>query len=186
MGRKAKARFDSGASHRDDRDTERDAGLPIVAIYQEHSAAVQAFIGARGVPADDVEDVWHEVFLDVWRNRTRYEERGYVRTWLCRIALSRVIDWRRKNGRRLSGLPLEEALNTADDGFEDAIVDRDWLSDAIRRARLTPHQQRAVYLRYVRDCSQAELGRAFCSVGAGKVHQSRGVAHIREAILEGE
>jgi RNA polymerase sigma-70 factor, ECF subfamily len=63
------------------------------ALYDELSPAVYGL--ARRVVRDPAraEDVTQEVFLDVWRQATRFEgERGKAKTWVMTIAHRRAVD----------------------------------------------------------------------------------------------
>lgn len=62
-------------------------------LYDELSAAVHGL--ARRVVRDPAraEDVTQEVFLEVWRKATRFDEgRGKARTWVMTIAHRRAVD----------------------------------------------------------------------------------------------
>ena len=61
---------------------------------------------------DGIADLCQEVFLRVYLNRSRYDERGTFSTWLYRIALNIARDSARRRKRLLFPLPAEVAANS--------------------------------------------------------------------------
>ena len=68
-------------------------------LYHEYAGRVSGYVRARG--AADADDLVGEVFLQVARNLTDFEgDEAAFRSWLFVIAHHRVIDERRRLGRR--------------------------------------------------------------------------------------
>lgn len=68
------------------------------ALYQEHFEYVWKTVGRLGVPAADVADAVHDVFVVVYRRRAEIDHGRSVRPWLFGIA-RRVAAGRRRKQR---------------------------------------------------------------------------------------
>lgn len=67
-------------------------------LYLRHGETVASFL-ARVLPFSlqgDVEDLCHDVFLDIKNLSQRYEERGSLRSWLIGVAIRKARNFRRK------------------------------------------------------------------------------------------
>jgi RNA polymerase sigma-70 factor (ECF subfamily) len=84
-------------------------------LYDRYASAMMA-IGMRCIgDRQEVEDVLHDVFMEVWRNAHSYdEERGSVRTWLFLLMRSRTLDAARKVRRTRTDSLGEAALDDDD------------------------------------------------------------------------
>jgi RNA polymerase sigma-70 factor (ECF subfamily) len=100
----------------------------------------------------EAEDVVQEVFVQVWRQATRFDpRRGSPEAWLCTIARTRALDrLRRRTSRRedASTAPPEAvALPRSDEAL------------AVRKALegLSADQRRALELAYYEGLTQSEI-----------------------------
>jgi RNA polymerase sigma-70 factor (ECF subfamily) len=100
----------------------------------------------------EAEDVVQEVFVQVWRQATRFDpHRGSPEAWLCTIARSRALDrLRRRTSRR-------EEVSTAAPGA--VALPRSDEALAVRKAleALSPDQRRALELAYYEGLTQSEI-----------------------------
>src|SRR5579884_986272 len=78
-------------------------------LYDRYSAL--AYAVAMRVLSDETaaEDTVQDAFLSIWRQASTYrEERGSIRTWICRIVRNRAIDrLRGESGRGRYELTIE-------------------------------------------------------------------------------
>ena len=66
------------------------------------------------------EDVLQEVYVIIWRRAPSFDAaRASPITWLATIARNRSIDWRRANGRKVSGT-FEDSSGSADELADEA------------------------------------------------------------------
>lgn len=70
------------------------------ALYDQHHAAVLGMAMRRGCPAEEAEDVAHEVFLALWR-RPPVLEGARLSTWLYRVTANHVASLHRGRRTRL-------------------------------------------------------------------------------------
>src|SRR5271169_886884 len=102
--------------------------------------------------AQDAEDVVQEVFLQVWRQATRFDPaRGSVEAWLCMMARTRALDrLRRRNARREDPEDLAPVPST---------IPRNAEAIAVRKALegLGEPQRKALELAYFEGLTQSEI-----------------------------
>jgi RNA polymerase sigma-70 factor (ECF subfamily) len=109
------------------------------------------------------EDVLSEVYLQVWRSLSGYDDsRGQPLAWLATIARSRALDKlrceRRSHGGQLDAPLSEHEEESHEMGPEQlmAIAERDLLLQRSMGA-LSPREQLVLGMAYFRDCSQVEI-----------------------------
>ena len=109
------------------------------------------------------EDVLSEVYLQVWRSLSGYDDsRGQPLAWLATIARSRALDKlrceRRSHGGQLEAPSSQHEEESHEVGPEQllAITERDLLLQRSMGA-LSPREQLVLGMAYFRDCSQVEI-----------------------------
>lgn len=131
------------------------------------------------------EDVVQEVFIDLWRSAARYDEtRSSESTFVATIARRRVIDQRRKLGRR----PAHEALEDEREGEPDvglASVDTaDEAAQAMQALEvLRPDQRRVLKLAILKGMTHQEISTSIgMPLGTVKSHVRRGLDRVSTAL----
>jgi RNA polymerase sigma-70 factor (ECF subfamily) len=149
-------------------------------LYRDLAGPVTGYLGSRGAP--EPEDLAAETFLQVARNIHTFEggEEAF-RSWVFVIAHRRLIDVRRKLGRRpeMSALPPEDQHAGGD--VEAEAVDR-LVTDELRRAleTLTEDQRDVLSLRIIGNLTLEETADVVGKrVGATKALQRRGLSALR-------
>ena len=159
--------------------------------YDEHAASVYgAAMRILGDPAR-AQDVAQDVFLRVWRNPGRFDQRrGELGSYLRLMARSRALDlWRETQaaGRARDRLELVVAgdeVMRADDRpsvIAERDADRAVVRDAL--ARLPEPQREAVVLAYFAELTAGEIARR-CDVplGTAKSRIRLGLAKLRAEV----
>jgi len=132
-------------------------------IYADCSPRVLGFLRTQGIA--DHEDVAAEVFVSVVRNLDRFSgDEDAFRGWVFTIAQRRLVDERRRRGRRpedpLEPGALAEAIGSGPTVEEEA-MDRLRTSGLLAAIEeLTPDQRAVLYLRAVADLSVPDIARA--------------------------
>ena len=101
----------------------------------------------------EVEDLYQEILINLWRSLPQFERRSSVKTWIWRISLNTCISIDRKKRRR-SKLPLEMDIDLYND------TDRDTKQIKLlheRINRLGPFD-RAIILLWLENMSYEEIG----------------------------
>jgi RNA polymerase sigma-70 factor (ECF subfamily) len=70
------------------------------ALFAEHFAYVWHALRRLGVPQRDLEDLAHDVFLEVYRGRDRYDPARPLRAWLFGFAFRKASHYRRRARHR--------------------------------------------------------------------------------------
>jgi RNA polymerase sigma-70 factor, ECF subfamily len=157
-------------------------------IYRELSPPVLGYLRGQGVT--DPEDVTSEVFVGMVRGLARFRgDEHDFRTWLFAIAHRRLIDHRRKLGRRLDSpadpadltgpLASVSVGNVEDEALE--LLGSGWALAALDR--LSQDQRAVILLRVLADLSVEQAAAALGkSLGAVKSLQRRGLATLARSL----
>lgn len=135
---------------------EARAGDPdgLAALWRAWNPGVLRYARARG--ALDADDTASQVWLDAARGLGRFEgERDDFSRWLFTIARRRIVDERRRRGRRPE-IPMEQLPETT--AADSRFAQSDGLATAIALVRRLPDDQAdAVLLRIVADLDVTEV-----------------------------
>jgi RNA polymerase sigma-70 factor (ECF subfamily) len=136
----------------------------------------------------EAEDVLQEVFLQVWRKASDFDEaRGRPFTWLVTLARSRAIDRLRSLGSR-ERTAIEAARGVTDnisDAADDAVKAEQ--GETVRRAlaELPEEQRRTLVLAYFEGLTQSEIAARLNSpLGTVKTRMRSGMIKLRELLGE--
>jgi RNA polymerase sigma-70 factor (ECF subfamily) len=151
-------------------------------LFGRHASWLAARLRSA-LPADDVEDVLQETFLEVWRSAPNYRAQDSAAGWLWTIARRRAGMWLRRNSRT-DRFSLFEEPTTADP-TDGAIVRAD-LTAALDALGPEDGPDRAVFrLVYEQDRPMAEVA-AILGVPEGTVKsRSFRVRKVLRAALAG-
>ncbi|MBM3685194.1 MAG: RNA polymerase sigma factor [Actinobacteria bacterium] len=156
-------------------------------LYEALAPAVAGYLRVQG--ARDVDDLVSEVWLGVFRAIARFEgDESQFRSWVFVIAHNRLIDERRRTGRRPEDLVEDDSLErlapvAEDPTAESARLAREHVESLC--AKLSPDQRDAVLLRVVGDLPNAEIAAALGkNEGAVRVLLHRGLGRLRELLAE--
>ena len=123
---------------------------------------------------DAAEDLGQEVFLRIYRNRTKYEARAKFSTWLFHIANNLASNWRRDGARRreaplagsdsgpLGARPQEQLLAEKSSLMPARVLDRNESQALVRAAldSLNDRQKMAVLLHKFEQMSYIDIATA--------------------------
>ena len=101
----------------------------------------------------EVEELYQEILINLWRSFPSFEHRSSLRTWIWRISLNTCISIDRKKRRR-SKLPLEMDIDLYNDSDRDTKQIK-MLHERINR--LGPFD-RAIILLWLENMSYEEIG----------------------------
>jgi RNA polymerase sigma-70 factor (ECF subfamily) len=136
----------------------------------------------------EAEDVLQEVFLQVWRKASDFDEaRGRPFTWLVTLARSRAIDRLRALDSR--DRTATEAARDVPDSISDAADDalKSEQGEIVRGAlaELPEEQRRILVLAYFEGLTQSEIAeRLTTPLGTVKTRMRSGMIRLRELLGE--
>ena len=106
-----------------------------------------------GVHQRDLEDLAHDVFVEVYKNLGRYDRERPVKPWLFAFAFRFASDYRRL-ARHRTDLGLPEDVATSSSGApnaEDLAVAREAMGLVAAALDAMPMEQRAIFVLYEID-----------------------------------
>jgi RNA polymerase sigma-70 factor, ECF subfamily len=134
--------------------------LAMQVLFARHHVRIYRFVLRLLRDEMAAEDVIGDVFLDVWRQASRFEGRSAVSTWLIAIARFKALSLLRK--RRDDGLDAEtaESIEDAADDPERAVTKLD-KGEKLRKclAGLSPEHREIIDLVYYHEKSVEEVAR---------------------------
>jgi RNA polymerase sigma-70 factor (ECF subfamily) len=161
------------------------------ALYERAHRAVFTLSMRITANRETAEEVTIDVFHDVWRRASTYDETGgTVLGWIMNQARSRAID-RLRFEQRKKRVPPDpgDLLPAAEPLSPDALVALKQQSEAMRRAldTLTPDERRAIETAFFSELPYAEVAaRLNEPVGTIKTRIRSGLHKLRQALAEGE
>jgi RNA polymerase sigma-70 factor, ECF subfamily len=100
----------------------------------------------------EAEDIAQDVFLKVYRTLDQFREESSFKTWICRIATNRCIDWKRKHGvRQDATTQVDEADRLVDEIHErpeQSLVRRETQAEIRKAIEEMPEKYRTILLMY--------------------------------------
>lgn len=133
----------------------------------------------------DAEDLVQEIFITLWKSADRYDPAvASESTWVATVARRRLIDARRRVGRRGEGAELPADL-PAEDADHAERAQRDDEAERARKAfdALRTDQRRVLELALLGGLTYDEVSRKLTMpLGTVKSHARRGLARVRELL----
>jgi RNA polymerase sigma factor (sigma-70 family) len=158
---------------------------------QEHAAAVRGYLLGLVRRSDVADDLLQEVFQRAWQARDRYQDQGYERAFLLRIADRLVIDKSRRSRREIN---LDEATWHEVEPAADSDSPLDDLHTAETNQELTAaldqlslNQRRVLLMRYFSDLTFEQIAAELnCPLGTALSHCRRGLQAMRKMLTTNE
>ena len=144
---------------------------------EEHKSTIYTVCYMFSKDADEVNDLFQEVLVNLWKGFEGFEHRSDPKTWIYRVALNTCISMDRKEKRRSSTVRLTMDINLFEDHDEDT-RQVDMLHRRI--SRLQPFD-RAIVLLWLENLSYEEIGQI---VGITTKNVSVRLFRIREQLKQ--
>jgi RNA polymerase sigma-70 factor (ECF subfamily) len=152
-------------------------------IFRRYSGPVYSVALRVLHDTGQAEDVLQEVFLQLWRNPTAFDQdRGSLGAWLMVIARNRAIDLvrRRKPSDSVDDVVLASSINVADE------AERNVMMEKVHRAlaELPSEQRKSLELAYFEGLSHAEIAsRTGDPLGTVKTRIRQALITLRKAFV---
>lgn len=155
----------------------------IVALYETKVCGIIYQIVRN---QNEVEDIAQEVFIKVFKNINKFEEKSSLYTWIYRITVNMCIDTMKK---RKSVVYIDEKLETGDGEIErqfesdqktDEIYEKKELKDIIKKCieELPEKQRMMIILRDIKGFSYEEIS-SFTKTNIGTVKSQINRARLK-------
>ena len=141
---------------------------------KEHKSTIYTVCYMFSQDADEVNDLFQEVLIHLWKGFDSFEHRSDLRTWIYRVALNTCISLDRKK-RRAATVRMTMDINLFEDRDEDT-RQVDMLHKRI--SKLQPFD-RAIVLLWLENRSYEEIGQI---VGITTKNVSVRLFRIREQL----
>jgi len=174
---------DSGRNSDEQRGDGRSPSESVVAALAEHGRWLRTVLVARGVERGALDEVMQEIAAEALRGASQLRDAGRTAAWLYRLAVTQVLLYRRRTGRR-----RKLTARFADSGAAPAeAVEHDplaWLlaEEAQRLVRqaiatLAARDAEILLLKYTEDWSYQQLAHRMgvsTSAVEARLHRARG------------
>lgn len=155
-------------------------------VLSRYSALVWSLSSSLSKDPHEVEDVVQDIFVDVWRSAGRYDPAvASEATFIATIARRRVIDRRRRAGRRVNPEPLDEELapGAEDQGLRQVELDDEAQNAREAVAQLSGDRRRVLEMSVVEGLTHREIAAdTGIPLGTVKSHIRRGLAAVSEKL----
>jgi len=142
----------------------------------EHKSTIYTVCYMFSQDADEVNDLFQEVLVNLWKGFESFEHRSDIKTWIYRVALNTCISIDRKK-KRAAEVRLTMDINLFEDRDEDT-KQVDMLHKRI--SKLQPFD-RAIVLLWLENLSYEEIGQI---VGISTKNVSVRLFRIREQLKQ--
>lgn len=121
-------------------------------LVKEHKSTIYSVCYMFSNDSDEVNDLFQEVLVNLWRGIASFGGRSDIRTWVWRVALNTCITGERKK-KKAATVPLTMSVDMFDDRDQDS-QQVQMLHDRI--GRLQPFD-RAIVLLWLENMSYDEI-----------------------------
>lgn len=133
-------------------------------IYREHVDALLRYGRQFCNETSWIEDSIHDLFVDLWRNRSGLAATDRIRPYLLVALRRRLIKLMKKQQRQVDATP-DEVDFQAVPAVDVAIIGREMSAEQSERLeqglnRLSKRQREALYLKYFEGLEYEEMGKA--------------------------
>lgn len=149
--------------------------LQFTELVREHKATVYTVCYMFSKDKAEVDDLFQEVLINLWRGFDSFRGESNVRTWIYRIALNSCINCDRKRRRAGEHIPLELDIDLFADSDDVAMQTRQ-LYKRINRLGLV---DRSIVLLWLEGMSYDEIGEI---VGISTKNVSVKLVRIKEQL----
>ena len=123
-------------------------------IVKANKAAIFTVCYLFSKDQDEVNDLFQETLINLWRGFDGFQGKCGVKTWIWRVSLNTCLTFERKKKRRVDTLPLTMDINL----FTDTDDDTRQVQMLYRRINKLGMLDRAIILLWLENMSYEEIG----------------------------
>ena len=123
-------------------------------IVQENKRRIYTVCYMFSKDADEVNDLFQEILVNLWKGLQSYEGDKFISTWVWRVSFNTCINYSKKQKRALEKVPLDVNINLFEDMDEDSMQIRQ-LYDRINKLG---YIDRSIILMWLENLSYDEIG----------------------------
>lgn len=144
-------------------------------LIGEHKSTIYTVCYMFSKDNEEVNDLFQEILINLWRGFGQFEKRSDIRTWFYRVALNTCISIDRKKKRRGKTIPLSMNI----DLYEDNDADTRQVKMLYERINKLGVFDRAIILLWLEGIPYDEIGEI---VGISTKNVSVKLVRIREEL----
>ena len=152
-----------------------DSEREFARIVREHKATIYTVCYMFSKDKEEVEDLFQEVLIALWRGFESFRGESNIRSWMYRVSLNTCISTERKKRRRADAVRLDMDINLFSDTDDDSRQVQ-MLRERIGRLGVF---DRAIILLWLENLSYEEIG---AIVGITAKNVSVRLVRIREQL----
>ncbi len=152
-----------------------DSEKEFARIVREHKATIYTVCYMFSKDKEEVEDLFQEVLIALWRGFESFRGESNIRSWMYRVSLNTCISTERKKRRRVDAVRLDMEINLFSDTDDDSRQVQ-MLRERIGRLGVF---DRAIILLWLENLSYEEIG---AIVGITAKNVSVRLVRIREQL----
>ena len=123
-------------------------------IVKANKAAIFTVCYLFSKDQDEVNDLFQETLINLWRGFDGFQGKCDVKTWIWRVSLNTCLTFERKKKRHVDTLPLTMGINL----FTDTDDDTRQVQMLYRRINKLGMLDRAIILLWLENMSYEEIG----------------------------
>ena len=123
-------------------------------IVKANKAAIFTVCYLFSKDQDEVNDLFQETLINLWRGFDGFQGKCDVKTWIWRVSLNTCLTFERKKKRHVNTLPLTMDINL----FTDTDDDTRQVQMLYRRINKLGMLDRAIILLWLENMSYEEIG----------------------------
>ncbi|MBO7528498.1 MAG: sigma-70 family RNA polymerase sigma factor [Bacteroidales bacterium] len=123
-------------------------------IVRANKAAIFTVCYLFSKDQDEVNDLFQETLINLWRGFDGFQGKCDVKTWIWRVSLNTCLTFERKKKHRVDTLPLTMDINL----FTDTDDDTRQVQMLYRRINKLGMLDRAIILLWLENMSYEEIG----------------------------
>ena len=123
-------------------------------IVQENKRRIYTVCYMFSKDADEVNDLFQEILVNLWKGLQSYEGDKFISTWVWRVSLNTCINYSKKQKRALEKVPLDVNIKLFEDMDDDSMQIRQ-LYDRINKLG---YIDRSIILMWLENLSYDEIG----------------------------
>lgn len=137
-------------------------------VLEKHSDRIQRICWGFSSKHQDVEDIYQNVLLNIWRGLSKFEGRSEIATWIHRICINSCLLWKRKEKK----LTEEVLLNENNFGLsaEEQFIKNEKIVALHTAIQTLNKMDKSIALLILEECSYKEIadvtGLTLTNVGA--------------------
>lgn len=145
-------------------------------LVTEHKSTIYTVCYMFSKDSDEVNDLFQEILVNLWRGFSKFEGRSDIRTWFYRVSLNTCITIDRKK-KRTKAVPLSMNINL----YEDNDADTKQVKMLYNRINKLGPFDRAIVLLWLEGIPYDEIGEI---IGISAKNVSVKLVRIREKLKQ--